>query len=72
MSTINGSNHADLLVGTSTADTIHGGNGADILVGGEGDDSLDGGSGLDTAIYLRQLSSYQFTLLADGSIRARS
>jgi Ca2+-binding RTX toxin-like protein len=66
---IEGGNGTDLVSGDDGDDDLDGGNGADILAGGEGDDSLDGGNGLDTAVYLRQLSSYQFTLLADGSIR---
>ena len=66
---IEGGNGIDLLTGDDGDDDLDGGNGADILAGCAGNDSLDGGSGFDTAIYLRQLDDYQFTLLADGSIR---
>lgn len=65
---IEGGNGTDLLTGDDGDDDLDGGNGSDILTGGAGDDSLDGGNGLDTAVYLRNLSSYRFTLLGDGTI----
>jgi Ca2+-binding RTX toxin-like protein len=48
MTTIEGNNGKDLLIGTNDADLIDGGNGADTLTGGGGDDTLIGGNGDDT------------------------
>ena len=56
---VEGSNHADTLIGGNSADTlfglggddvISGGNNADTLDGGDGDDRLDGGNDNDTLI----------------------
>lgn len=48
MTTITGTNGADVLTGTTGDDTLNGGNGADTLSGGDGDDTLNGGNGTDT------------------------
>jgi Ca2+-binding RTX toxin-like protein len=50
MTTINGTNGADNLTGTSGNDVISGGNGNDILSGGAGNDVLSGGNGNDTLL----------------------
>lgn len=46
-----GSNHNDILTGTSGANTIDGGSGNDIINGGAGNDTLIGGAGTDTLTY---------------------
>ena len=46
----NGSNAADLLLGSAAADTLMGKNAGDCLVGGAGDDALNGGNGNDVCI----------------------
>jgi Ca2+-binding RTX toxin-like protein len=51
MATVNGTNGADSLSGTSGIDTINGLNGNDTLKGFGGADRLDGGNGIDTASY---------------------
>jgi Ca2+-binding RTX toxin-like protein len=48
MSTINGTNSADLLNGTANADLINGLGGNDTLNGLGGNDTLDGGNGIDS------------------------
>jgi Ca2+-binding RTX toxin-like protein len=50
MSTINGGNGTDLLIGTGSADTIHGGNGGDLILGGDGADELFGDNGNDVVL----------------------
>ncbi len=56
----NGSNGADLILGTAGADSINGGNGDDCILGGDGNDTLrgqggadvcDGGAGTDTFLF---------------------
>ncbi|WP_181699667.1 cadherin domain-containing protein, partial [Chthonobacter albigriseus] len=46
-----GSDHADVLSGSTANDRLDGGDGNDSMTGGVGADSLDGGDGVDTAIY---------------------
>ena len=48
MSTITGSNDADVLLGTPFADSIDGLGGNDFIDGGAGNDTINGGSGNDT------------------------
>ncbi|WP_225770495.1 calcium-binding protein [Inquilinus sp. Marseille-Q2685] len=48
---VNGSTHADTLIGSSAANTLRGGDGNDFLRGGAGADVLDGGAGVDTVSY---------------------
>jgi Ca2+-binding RTX toxin-like protein len=48
MTDVNGTNQADILIGTVNSDTISGGNGNDQLSGGAGNDVLNGGNGIDT------------------------
>ncbi|MBX9774702.1 MAG: cadherin-like domain-containing protein [Xanthobacteraceae bacterium] len=50
MSTIDGTNSADVLVGTSVGDVVNGGNGNDTLLGEGGSDTLNGGNGDDTLV----------------------
>ncbi len=45
--TIEGSDFADFIIGSSTGDIIDGHGGADILVGGGGNDTINGGLGAD-------------------------
>ena len=47
---VTGSNHGDILVGSSGANTITGGSGTNLIVGNGGDDTLQGGTGNDTFI----------------------
>ena len=47
---INGTNRADILVGTTQADSIDGGNGRDLLIGLAGNDLLIGGRGRDVLV----------------------
>ncbi|MBA1289101.1 M10 family metallopeptidase C-terminal domain-containing protein [Pseudomonas japonica] len=62
-----GSDGADHLVGTPSAEVMHAGRGRDVLVGGAGDDVLDGGQGADRLtggagddvfVYARRQDSY--------------
>ena len=48
---VNGSAHADLLIGSDQDDTLYGSGGDDTLKGMGGADTLDGGDGIDTASY---------------------
>ncbi|MFE0753923.1 calcium-binding protein, partial [Inquilinus sp. NPDC058860] len=48
---VNGSTHADTLIGNSAANTLRGSDGNDFLRGGAGADILDGGTGVDTVSY---------------------
>lgn len=54
---INGTDKADVLLGTAGADTIH---------GGSGDDTIDGGDGIDTAVYGGTKNSYNLSRTAIG------
>ena len=45
-----GTEQADLVLGTAGADTLRGKNRDDCLVGGDGNDSLNGGPGIDICI----------------------
>jgi Ca2+-binding RTX toxin-like protein len=47
MSTIDGGNHADPLIGTGSADDISGGNGNDVILAGGGNDDVSGDNGND-------------------------
>ena len=47
---INGTDRADILVGTTQADSIDGGNGRDLLIGLAGNDLLIGGRGRDVLV----------------------
>ncbi|WP_416394879.1 Ig-like domain-containing protein [Allohahella sp. A8] len=47
MADINGSDHSDLIIGTSRSDTINGDDGNDLIFSGSGDDIVDGGAGND-------------------------
>ena len=47
---INGTDRADILVGTTQADSIDGGNGRDLLIGLAGNDLLLGGNGRDVLV----------------------
>jgi hypothetical protein len=48
--TINGTNGADLILGSSGVDTISGNNSSDCILGGGGNDSINGGNGADVCI----------------------
>ncbi|MBI5276443.1 MAG: hypothetical protein HY854_08275 [Burkholderiales bacterium] len=64
ITTINGTEGNDHLVGTPATEIINGLGGRDTLEGGGGDDSLSGGSGTDTAdlgVALAAVQSYTIT-----------
>ncbi len=48
MEDIEGSDHSDVLVGSSLDNRLYGGSGSDVLQGGGGNDTLEGGAGADT------------------------
>jgi predicted Zn-dependent protease len=58
----------DIIDGRQGRDFIHAGNGDDTVRGGHGDDTIIGGKGEDTAQYRGNLSDYQITQNADGSL----
>jgi Ca2+-binding RTX toxin-like protein len=63
MATVNGTNGADSLSGTSAGDTINGLNGNDTLKGFGGADRLDGGNGIDNASYFNSAAGVGVNLV---------
>ncbi|WP_262386610.1 calcium-binding protein [Roseobacter fucihabitans] len=61
-----GSQNADLLIGTNKNDYLLGMAGDDILVAGEGNDGLNGGDGLDRAVFAGAFSDYTVRAEGDG------
>ena len=61
-----GTEAADMLVGTGKTDYLLGMDGDDILVGGEGNDGLNGGGGVDRAVFSGAFDDYIIRAEGDG------
>lgn len=63
----NGSNQADVLVGSVNADVINGNGGNDTIAGNGGNDAIDAGDGTDAVGFTGNLADYTVVRGADGS-----
>ena len=71
--TVNGTEWADVLIGSDGDDRINGGGRDDVLQGGAGDDIILGGdeflNGDDTALYSGNLADYRLSWTETGALR---
>lgn len=64
---VQGTNHADTIIGSSANNRLIGRNGNDIIDGGYGDDFLDGGSGTDEVRFLHGFNGVNVNLSLTGA-----
>jgi Ca2+-binding RTX toxin-like protein len=64
---LEGSSHADILIGDNWDNRLDGAIGDDLLIGGKGDDQLVGGEGSDTVSYISDPGGVDVTLGGSGT-----